>query len=73
MVRLHLLLTLVWICLVVPTVLWWSNSILWVLVMSIWANASTHWSAWQAARAERAQLDATVECQRPCCLTNGGC
>lgn len=53
MVRLHFWLTLGWATLVVPTVLWWSHSILWVLLMSIWANVSTHWGAYQAARAER--------------------
>lgn len=53
MVRLHFWLTLGWATLAVPTVLWWSHSILWVLLMSIWANAATHWGAYQAARAER--------------------
>lgn len=57
MVRLHFWLTLAWIALLIPTILWWRSSILWVLIMSIWANASTHWSAWQAARAERAQKE----------------
>lgn len=58
MVRLHLIMTWVWVGLSLPTILWWRDSILWVLLMSIWANASTHWGAWQAARAERAQLAA---------------
>lgn len=53
MVRLHFWLTLAWIGLIVPTVMFWSRSILWVLLMSIWANAATHWGAYQAARAER--------------------
>lgn len=53
MVRLHFWLTMAWIGLIAPTVLWWSRSILWVLLMSIWANAATHWGAYQAARAEQ--------------------
>jgi hypothetical protein len=57
MVRLQFWLPIAWIVLLIPTVLWWRNSILWVLMMSIWANASTHWSAWQGARAEKAQAD----------------
>jgi hypothetical protein len=57
MVRLHFWLTIAWIVLLIPTVLWWRTSILWVLMMSIWANTSTHWSAWQGARAEKAQAD----------------
>lgn len=55
-VRLHFWLTLLWVSLIVPTVLWWSQSILWVLLMSIWANAATHWGAYQAARAENASI-----------------
>jgi hypothetical protein len=57
MVRLHFWLTAAWVMLIIPTVVWWSHSILWVLLMSIWANAATHWGAWQAARAERVIRD----------------
>lgn len=53
MVRLHFWMTVLWAALIVPTLLWWNQSILWVLLMSIWANAATHWGAYQAARAER--------------------
>lgn len=60
MVRLHALMTIIWVMLTIPTLLWWRDSILWVLIMSLWANASTHWGAWQAARAEQAQREATV-------------
>lgn len=44
--------TLVWILLIIPSLLWWSNSILWVVLMSTWANIAGHWAAWQAARVE---------------------
>lgn len=50
--RLHFALMGVWICLIIPTFLWWSDSILWIAFMSLYANISTHWSAAQAARAE---------------------
>lgn len=60
MIRLHMVMTWVWVALAIPTLLWWRDSILWVLIMSLWANASTHWGAWQAARAEQAQRGATV-------------
>lgn len=49
--------TVVWLALIVPTLLWWSDSILWVALMSIWANVAGHFSAWQAARAEEAASD----------------
>lgn len=50
----HAIATLIWLSLVVPTVLWWSESILWVGLMSAWANAAGHFAAWQSTRAEEA-------------------
>jgi hypothetical protein len=50
--RFHLVATLAWCLLVVPTLLWWRQSILWVAFMSLYANMVGHWSAYQAARAE---------------------
>lgn len=52
--RAHLVLTLVWLVLVVPTLLWWGQSVTWVALMSVWANVASHFSGWQAARAEDA-------------------
>ena len=43
---------MIWGLLVVPTVLWLHSSILWVGLMSVWANMATHFGAWQATRAE---------------------
>jgi hypothetical protein len=50
----HLCLTIVWFLAIVPTLIWWKESVLWVALMSCWANAAGHFSAWQAARAEEA-------------------
>lgn len=36
----------------VPTLLWWRDSILWIAFMSLWANVASHWGAAQAAEAE---------------------
>lgn len=44
--------TVLWVVLVVPTLLWWRESILWVAFMSLYANVVGHWSAYQASRAE---------------------
>lgn len=52
MVRFHAVATVIWAALAIPTVVWWSDSILWVGLMSVWANVAGHWSAWQASRAE---------------------
>ena len=44
----------VWAALVLPTILVWKESILWVAFMSLYANFVGHFSGWDAARAERA-------------------
>ena len=48
--RLHAVLAVAWLLLVVPSVLWWSDSVLVVLFYSIYANVVGHWSAVEAAR-----------------------
>ena len=50
--NLHLTLTVVWFVAVLPTVIWWNDSIVWVALKSCWANAASHFSAWQGTRAE---------------------
>lgn len=50
--RVHLFLLSVWVVLIPPTLIWWKESILWVLLISIYANIVSHWSAYQAVRAE---------------------
>lgn len=49
----HLAMALLWAVMLFPTLLWWKASILWVAAMSLYANFIGHWSAYQAARAER--------------------
>ena len=55
--KFHLGMTILRASLAVPTVLWWKESILWVALMSVWANVAAHWSAYQGARAERRDKD----------------
>lgn len=50
--RFHAVLTLAWFALVIPTILLWRESVLWVALMSCWANAAAHFGAWQSTRAE---------------------
>lgn len=50
--HLHAALTVAWLTAIVPTMLWWKDSILRVALMSCWANAAGHFAAWQGARAE---------------------
>jgi hypothetical protein len=56
-VRIHTTLTLIWVALVLPTLLWWRDSVEWVAVMSLWANIAAHWAAAQGARAEESNSD----------------
>jgi hypothetical protein len=53
----HLIASGVWAALAIPTVIWWSDSVLWVAFCSLYANAGFHIGAWQAARAEREASD----------------
>lgn len=50
--RFHAWMTAAWLILLVPSLLWWSHSILWVILLSVWANIASHFGAWQGARAE---------------------
>lgn len=50
--RVHLMLTVLWMVAIPPTLLLWRDSVLWVAVMSLWANIASHFAAWQASRAE---------------------
>lgn len=58
--RFHLWATVFWFLSLAPTVLWWKNSILWVGIMSCWANVAAHWSSYQGSCAE---IAATVNCE----------
>lgn len=51
-------LTIVWLLLVIPTVLFWRESIFWLALMSIWANIASHFAAWIAGRTEVKQDEA---------------
>lgn len=52
-VWLHTIGAVVWALLIIPTLLWWRDSVFWVATMSLYANVVGHWSARQGARAER--------------------
>lgn len=47
------------IALVIPTVLWWKDSILWVLLLSLYANVYTSIGADEAQQAKRNAEDAS--------------
>lgn len=52
LVKHHLVMMMIWASLALPTMLWWKESILWVAMMSLYANFVGHFSGWDASRAE---------------------
>lgn len=52
MIRFHFYAAIVWALLVIPTVLWWNRSVLWVALVGVYAASTGHWSAYQSAKAE---------------------
>jgi hypothetical protein len=52
--RFHAVATMAWLALAVPTLLWWRESLFWIVGMSWYAIVISHAGAWQSARAEDA-------------------
>jgi hypothetical protein len=50
--RFHLLMMTVWAALAIPGLIWWKESITFVIVMSLYANFAGEFAAYQAARGE---------------------
>jgi membrane protein YqaA with SNARE-associated domain len=51
--RVHLALTAAWALLMVPSLLWWQESVPWLVTMSCYANVAGSAASWMAARADR--------------------
>jgi hypothetical protein len=45
-----------WVVLLVPSMLWWAQSIRWVVAMSAWALVAGHAAGWMAARGEESAV-----------------
>lgn len=55
----HLGLAGLWVALLVPTLVWWADSVLWVAVMSVYAcvfGSITAWAALRSGRRDREML-----------------
>ena len=37
-----------------PAIFWWKDSILFIIIVSVYANIVSHWGSYQAAKAEQA-------------------
>lgn len=52
--RCHLVAAVMWVGLAIPSLIWWKDSVLWVILISIYANIVGHLSGYGAARADQA-------------------
>ncbi|HDK6210564.1 TPA: hypothetical protein M2P25_001131 [Klebsiella quasipneumoniae] len=52
--RCHLVAAVMWVGLAIPSLIWWKDSVLWVILISIYANMVGHLSGYSAARADQA-------------------
>lgn len=50
--RFHLVMMVVWPLLAIPGLLWWRDSILFVIALSLYANWAGNFAGYQGARAE---------------------
>ena len=53
MQKFHLGMIVVWLLLAIPSILWWKTSVLWVIILSLYANIVGHMSGYSGARAEK--------------------
>ncbi|MGE6029154.1 hypothetical protein [Klebsiella pneumoniae] len=52
--RCHLVAAVMWVGLAIRSLIWWKDSVLWVILISIYANIVGHLSGYSAARADQA-------------------
>ncbi|MGE1170380.1 hypothetical protein ACMFCY_17070 [Klebsiella pneumoniae] len=52
--RCHLVAAVMWVGLAIPSLIWWKDSVLWVILISIYANIVGHLSGYSAARPDQA-------------------
>ena len=52
--RCHLVAAVMWVGLAIPSLIWWKDCVLWVILISIYANIVGHLSGYSAARADQA-------------------
>jgi hypothetical protein len=51
----HLTMMVIWPLLAIPTILWWKESVVWVAILSLYANFASEFAAWHGARTEKKQ------------------
>lgn len=51
--RRHLILAVMWVLLAVPSLIWWKDSVLFVIILSLYANMEASLAAYNAQRKEK--------------------
>lgn len=46
---------IVWFIAAFPIMIWWSESVQFIVFISVYAVVGAHWSSWQASRVEEKQ------------------
>jgi hypothetical protein len=54
--KFHLYMGVFWGIMLIPTILWLGQLVMYVSLISVWALISTEWGAYQASRAEEMQM-----------------
>lgn len=47
--KLQAFFTVAWVCLVIPSLTIWKESVPWLVFMSVWANVGAHAAGWISA------------------------
>lgn len=50
--KMHLILTIFWSIMIIPTLLWWTQSVPYLVALSIYAVIVSHFSSYEATRSE---------------------
>jgi hypothetical protein len=59
--RFHGYATVFWLILAFPSMIWWNNSVAYLVGISVYAVVVGHWSSWQSASTEVKQDQAMEE------------
>lgn len=51
--RRHMILAVTWVVLAIPALLWWKDSVLFVIILSLYANMEASLAAYNAQRKEK--------------------
>lgn len=58
--RYHFLLAMMWVILAAPSLVWWKESVLWVILLSLYANFESSLAA-NEAKKDHGKLDEALE------------